>query len=368
MGIEEKSKKNQKLFNQLLRLRHELSVQVPERRKFEQEIEQFERTIEWIKQTKKRDKKEIERELTLEEKYGYKPNFTEMSWKWLLEQYEHWDERIKGYKESIEEIKKELKKVDEFEKELFEDKTKIDYNFDITLHKKLKIQKGLIARYPYLAEDKINTINNAFYDLPRKLQNSCRQIRIFEMANDDPLFGTLRSCGGFYNSFEQTITIGMKTKRKEVIGYSKEWLKGATIHEAAHALDFTVLTEQERYDTMSFFSMNYERLNKRMEYAATNKLEFFAEGYTKLAMGDHHWFMGLAKGTKGFFQDIMKKYDFVVKFLIEDLNNEINGIKFSYQDGDNHVFGVYRIPKDISMKEMKILISILKYMTKKKKR
>jgi len=312
MSIDKKREMREKLFAQFTKLNHEIKAQIPKRKQHEQYLEYFEEMIKWTENVKKDDKKEIDRELKLKEKKGYKPNFTKVEWEMLLEQYEQWDDRIKEYKKNLEETKKEIKKADIFESELFEDKSNIKYIFDVTLHKKLRIQKGLIAQHPHLVEDKINTINNAFYDLPRKLQNSCRQIRIFEKANDDPLFGTLRSCGGFYNPVEETITIGMKTERKDMFGYSREWLKEATIHEAAHALDFTTLTDQERYDTFEFFKMNYEKLKKRGEYAATDKREFFAEGYTKLLMNDHHWFMGLSKGTKGFFQSIMKKYDFII--------------------------------------------------------
>ncbi|GAH52799.1 unnamed protein product [marine sediment metagenome] len=38
------------------------------------------------------------------------------------------------------------------------------------------------------------------------------------------------------------------------------------------------------------------------------------------------------------------------------MSEKINGIKFSYQDRDNHIFGVYRIPEDIFPKEADKLV------------
>ncbi len=39
-----------------------------------------------------------------------------------------------------------------------------------------------------------------------------------------------------------------------------------------------------------------------------------------------------------------------------DLNEKINGIKFSYQLGDKHIFGFYRIPEDISQNKAEIMV------------
>ena len=37
-------------------------------------------------------------------------------------------------------------------------------------------------------------------------------------------------------------------------------------------------------------------------------------------------------------------------------NKNFNGIKFSYQEGSNHVFGVSRIPEDITEEEAKKMV------------
>ncbi|MCP4651573.1 MAG: hypothetical protein GY853_16035 [PVC group bacterium] len=42
------------------------------------------------------------------------------------------------------------------------------------------------------------------------------------------------------------------------------------------------------------------------------------------------------------------------------MSKKVTGIQFSYQKGNNHVFGVSRIPQDISLKEATQMVNELK--------
>lgn len=334
-------------------------LQIPNKSYIKSEIDTYKHSLEWAKQRKQDDKKEIEFEEKYKEAHGSYANYTiEEFNKFLKEPYERWDARIENHKRQLELEYQKLKEVEEFESQLFEDKSKIKNEFDITLHDKIKIAKGLSGRYPI--NELINEINNTYYELPNSLKETIKEVRIFEKANDDPTFGSLQGCGGFYHPTNKAITLGCTSKRKNFRTYSKNFVREAVYHEAAHSLDFQRLNQTEQGELFSFFTVNYPRLKKRGEYASTDKMEFFAEGYAKLSMGNDQWFLGLRKGTKQFFKDIMQKYDFIKInniMLNEDINEKNNGIKFSYSNEDGiHVFGFYQIPEDISLIEAEMMV------------
>lgn len=263
------------------------------------------------------------------------------------------------WQHGLERSKEELKRAEKLESELFDTHNDIilQYDFKEPLNEKIKVAKGIIYKDPFMFGMKIEHINQVFNKLPKNLRESCSEVRIFEIANDDPAYGSLKGCGGFYNPPTKTITLGLRNNREDKWLYSFGFVKEATIHEAAHALHFDRLSFDDVDDLMEYYDQNYNRLKNRGEYAAKNRKEFFAEGYAKLYLEDHAWFRGFTKGTKGFFQNIMQKYDFILDFIMTAINEKINGIKFSYQLNDKLIFGFFRIPEDISQEGAEVMVS-----------
>ena len=262
-------------------------------------------------------------------------------------------------------IIEELNKIRVFqENELFDthNDLNLQYDFSQPLNDKIRVAKGIIYGSPFVYGMKIDFINEIFNKLPKPLQDSCKQVRIFEIANDDPALGSLEGCGGFYDPPNQTITIGLRASRdintpRSGWLFSLRFLKEATVHEAAHALEYDKLGSYEKQLNNSLYEQNRNILKAKGWYAGKNKAEFFAEGYTNLYTNNNYWFKDLTATTKSFFRDIMKRYDFILGLILTPLNEKINGIKFSYKLNDKWIFGFYRIPEEISFEEAEIMVS-----------
>ena len=322
-------------------------LEIPQRKQNEQLIQSYEDSIEWHEEHLKRLEKE-RLESAFPDEIGA-----------IIESMQEERAMIRMAKRNIYEVRERLKNVERFESKLFDTHNDLDlqYGFDEPLDDKLKVAKGIIYKEPFSYGWKIELINREFKNLPKNLRDSCSQIRIFEIANDDPSYGSLEGCGGFYDPRERTITVGLRNSTTERI-YSPGFVKEATVHEAAHALDYAKLHWNEKFKNEDFYAQNLNRLRNRGEYAAKNKTEFFAEGYTNLYIENHAWFRGLTKGTKGFFKNIIQKYDFILDFIMNDLNEKINGIKFSYENSDGKwIFGFYRVPEEISYEEAEIMVN-----------
>ncbi len=130
--------------------------------------------------------------------------------------------------EKKREVWKEMDEIRVFqESELFDthNDLNLQYDFNQPLNEKIRVAKGIIYGSPFVYGMKIEFINEIFNKLPQNLQDSCKQVRVFEIANDDPAFGSLEGCGGFYDPPNQTITIGLRTDREKYWLYSFGFLK-----------------------------------------------------------------------------------------------------------------------------------------------
>ena len=239
----------------------------------------------------------------------------------------------------------------------------VQYGFEKPLNEKIRVAKGIIYKEPYRFGSKIEQINRTFNKLPKDIRDSCKEVRIFEIATDDPTKGSMDGAGGFYSHNTKAITIGLRSSRskKDPYMYSYSFLKESTIHEGAHALDFNKLSSYEKQLNNEQYNQDKRKLQFLKEYGGTNETEFFAEGYTNAYLENWKWFEPLTANTKRFFKDIIERYraiDFILDFImIPVINKEINGIKFSYESEGDWIFGIKRIPEEISQEEAEIMVN-----------
>lgn len=321
-------------------------LEIPKRMKYKYQIESSEDRLKWREEQLERLEKELK---------GAFPDEIGS----IVESMREERAMIRVEERKIFQSKEKLEIVEKFESQLFDthNDLSLQYDFETPLDEKLRVAKGIIYKSPFGYGWKIDLINSVFKNLPQNLRDSCSQIRIFEIANDDPSYGSLEGCGGFYDPPERTITVGLRNSKSESL-YSFGFVKEATVHEAAHALDYAKLNWDEKSELADFYGKNLNRLKNRGEYAAKNNTEFFAEGYAKLYLENHAWFRGLTKGTKGFFKNIIQKYDFILDFIMNALNEKINGIKFSYENSDGKwIFGFYRVPEEISYEKAESMVN-----------
>jgi len=287
---------------------------------------------------------------------------------------EIYNRSIDNAKESIETNKKYLKE----KQELLKKRKEYDKQRFFT-HYELKIRIGHSFRSNVRISREINITNSrnqnniiqidkTFKNMPTTLRNSVRELHVFNNIQEG---GYYKSASGVYFSENKNVFIGLRNPKngdEPTFNYSQNWMREVVIHECAHGLHLgDNMTPTELNKIEDLYNKNHIILSLRKEYGAKDSMEFFAEAYTNLYMKRTTWFKDLNQETLPFIKKMRLKYDFFGEFsikenIIEDMTTQ-NGIKFSYTDEEgNHIFGIVRIPDDMTREEAELLVSEYKAM------
>jgi len=284
-----------------------------------------------------------------------------------------WVNSIEIAKENLrklEPIRKEREKEYKYALSFEQEKYLTPYHIKslgLKINDKIRIDRELFSNYRdnFKKEDLINQIhfvNETFESLPKSLKEDIELIRIYLDCNtDDPdrvYNPEVPSVGGYYSYSKKAITINLgKSFLNRLNG--KEWEKEIVIHETAHSLDYHKILSYEKNTIENYYIINKQKLQYHKEYAARDEQEFFAECYTNAYLGNKDWFLTyVSMEVYDYFKVLMKKYDFIPiieREIITDFRNKT--LKFSFDDGDQHIFGKVNVPNEFPMDKAQKLVN-----------